>query len=374
VREYRVRWRRAVWVVCIAVPLALIGVAGVGAWTAVSASQMTAPTTDPLAQPTDGAAENPVPAIDDTPAPEDGLSTSQPPAGATPPPPPEPAPFDPLHPGCPTSTTMSVWAHYDDDLLFFGDHLANALAAGQCVRTVYLTGSDAGKGADYRAGREAGIIRAYDSLRGATGDWVRSDATLSTGARVTITWPADNPNISLVFFGLPDGNLNGKGFPATGDVSLDQLGSRKVTDLSDLGGSYRIGWHPLVDSVRELITDFSPASFTTHMPGSAQDWAKGDHSDHRATGYISRQAWLAAAVPGSSATYAIGYQSAGYPVNVSGTALERKVAAFQTYSSTDSVTSACKDYTSCLAMPKFGAYIQREYLKTEAEVAAVAAY
>jgi len=264
---------------------------------------------------------------------------------------------------------MSVWAHYDDDLLFLGTPIGDALAAGQCVRTVFLTGGDAGKGADYAAGRERGILRAYDVMRGSNAPWHSAESTLSTGARLIVWSPDDQPRLSLVFFRLPDGNLTGVGFPSSGEVSLAKLASDKIADIPSLDGSYRLTWNGLVSSVQELITGFSPSTFYTHVPGYAHRWAKGDHADHAITGVIARKAWVAAAVPGSSAQYAVGYQTADAPPNVSGDTLSRKIAAFRAYAGDDSVTATCRDDASCLAMPRFGRWLQRQYLKSDAEVA-----
>jgi LmbE family N-acetylglucosaminyl deacetylase len=287
------------------------------------------------------------------------------------PPPPAPAapPADPLYPVCEGAKTMSVWAHYDDDLLFVGSQISDAIAAGQCVRSVFLTAGDAGRGPDYSAGREHGIMRAYDVMRGAEpGEWVSFPATLATGAAVTVWHPADTDRISLVFFGLPDGNLYGQGYPASGEVSLAKLAADKIPALPTLSRSASLTWSQIKGSVTELIAGFAPTTFLTHVPGSAHAYAKGDHADHAITGVLTRGAWQDAAVPGGQIFYAIGYQSASWPVNVTGEVLDRKVAAFGAYAQDDPVIAGCRDRASCLAVPRFGAWLQRQYLKTEAEL------
>jgi hypothetical protein len=60
---------------------------------------------------------------------------------------------------------------------------------------------------------------------------------------------------------------------------------------------------------------------------------------------------------------------ARYPANVAGDALARKVDVFRGYAQDDAVTAACHDEKSCLAVPRFGPWLQREYLESEADLA-----
>lgn len=274
-----------------------------------------------------------------------------------------------LHPPADGRTVMSVWAHYDDDLLFLDAPLAQAIHAGERVCTVYLTGGDAGRGAAYEAGRERGIMAAYDQIRDTDGAWSSTPVRLSTGAQIDVWSPEDDDRITLVFFRLPDGSLAGTGFPATGEVSLPKLAGGLIRDLPDIDGRYRLDWHGLIASIQELIADFAPASFYTHVPGTAHRLSKGDHPDHSTTGTAAHQAWRQAGVAGSTIAFAVGYQDAAYPANVAGDALARKVDVFRAYAEDDAVTAACRDVPSCLKVPRFGSWLQREYLKSEADLA-----
>ena len=132
---------------------------------------------------------------------------------------------------------MSVWAHADDDLLFAGTQLPRILASGGCIRTVFLTDGDAGRGPDYARGRVVGIQQAYDVLRGASSPWSETSVTLASGAAVSIHQPIDDTRVSLVFLHLPDGNLNGQGYPATGELSLAKLAAEKIGALPQLSGT-----------------------------------------------------------------------------------------------------------------------------------------
>lgn len=297
------------------------------------------------------------------------VSSSAPSPNLTPSPPDPPSVMvdDPLRVECAGSTTMSVWAHSDDDLLFLGSQIDDALASGGCVRTVYLTDGDAGRGPGYAAGRVLGIQRAYDLLRGEATPWTDTDVTLPSGATVTVRRPEDDSRVSLIFLHLPDGNLTGVGFPGTGDVSLAKLASNTITTIPPTNGAMPLSWAALVASLDELITNVSPNTLYTHVPGASHTLAKGDHADHAVTGTLVRAAWRHSPRTGQIA-YAMGYQTATHPANVKEPALSRKIAAFIAYAADDPVVSACRDAATCLALPRFGAWLQRQYLSSDADL------
>lgn len=265
-------------------------------------------------------------------------------------------------------TVMSVWAHYDDDLLFAGSRLDEAINSGEFVRTVFLTGGDAGRGAGYAQGRERGIKRAYNEMRGSTAGWTSTDVTLETGARVTSWRPDDSDRITLVFFHLPDGNIGGQGFPATGHASLLKLAENEIGSIGDLGGTYSLTWQQLIDSIALLINRFAPATILTSVPGDSAKWSAGDHADHRTTGNATRAAWRQTGYPVDLVAYAVGYQTEGYSANVGGAPLDRRIDAFSTYAADDPVVGACTNHQTCLRVPRFGAWLQREYSRDEAEL------
>lgn len=63
-----------------------------------------------------------------------------------------------------------------DDLLFLSPDLLHDIQAGRCVRTVYLTAGDAGRGERYWLGREDGVRAAYAQMAGVADRWTVSDA------------------------------------------------------------------------------------------------------------------------------------------------------------------------------------------------------
>jgi len=281
---------------------------------------------------------------------------------------PSPQPTPTLTPGLPprvtsmTNTTMSVLAHCDDDLIFAGAHLQRALAQGQAVRTLYLTAGDAGRGEAYALGREGGVMRAYDVLRGRRTSWRESTETLRSGATLVTRRPVDEPRISLHFLRLPDGNLNGQGFPATGHISLAALAADRIATIPDLTRREHLSLRQLIASIGELIARYRPRTFLTHVPGWSHALAHADHADHAITGILATAAWRATADPASTVLFARGYGIAELPANVTGAPLRRKLAAFEAYAADDAVVHACVNDASCVRLPHFGAWIQREYI------------
>jgi LmbE family N-acetylglucosaminyl deacetylase len=262
---------------------------------------------------------------------------------------------------------MSIWAHYDDDLIFANPALEDAIQAGDCVRSVFVTASDAGRGHDYSQKRELGILRAYNIMRGQQGFWSEKAVTLLSGAELSQWSPDGDPDITVAFLRLPDGNMNGDGFSATGGVSLSKLLNGTISAISPVDAAPALSSETLVASLAETIQAYHPARLITHVPSTAAAWAEGDHPDHGATGTFARAAWQRAGFPVGQVQYAIGYPSESLPVNISGEALSRKLAPYRVYASQDSVVTCATD-AACLAKPRFGNWLQRSYLLTDAEL------
>ncbi|GAA3209360.1 hypothetical protein GCM10017690_18740 [Microbacterium terregens] len=262
---------------------------------------------------------------------------------------------------------MSIWAHYDDDLIFGNPTLQDAIAGGECIRSVFLTASDAGRGTDYSKGRELGILRAYNTMRGQQGFWAEHPVTLLSGAVLSQWSPQDDPDITVSFLRLPDGNLSGDGFASTGYGSLPKLLNGVLPALAPISGAPPLSSESLVASLAELVQAYHPARIVTHVPANAAEHAAGDHPDHGTTGIYARAAWQRAGFPGSEVRYAVGYPSEWFEINVTGDALVRKLDAFRIYAEQDSVVTCATD-AACLAKPRFGAWLQRSYLAMDAEL------
>jgi len=278
---------------------------------------------------------------------------------------PEPEPTPGL---CDAGTMVAIWAHYDDDLIFGHTRVADALAAGRCVTIAYLSAGDAGRGLDYSRGRETGIRNAYDTLRGYDGQWNQTEDVLNTGVTVAEWTPVSDPRLRLLSFRLVDGNIDGSGFESMGYESLAKLAAGSIPTVRDVDGPQQLTSDDITHSLVEIITDAGPDAVLTGVPREAADLARGDHSDHSATASFARAAWRSMEMDAAAVTYAIGYQTSDYPVNVTGDELARKVAAFSAYAVQDPVTANCRDLDSCLNLRLFGGWLQREYAKNASEL------
>ena len=90
-----------------------------------------------------------------------------------------------------------------------------------------------------RAGcREA----AYAEMAGVANTWTQSDAGVAGHPMPVMTLSAD-PNLSLVFMRLPDGNVDGSGFAAQNFESLQKLYTGAVSQMTTVDGSssYTLG-------------------------------------------------------------------------------------------------------------------------------------
>lgn len=276
----------------------------------------------------------------------------------------EPPP--PAAQGCQGETVLGIWAHPDDDIIFGNPTISDALAAGGCVRTVFVTAGDAGKGMGYVEARELGILRAYNDMRGSDGLWDAADLVLETGVHVRRLTPQGDPRVSVLFLRLPDGNITGAGFAATGFATVSRLIDGEIPTLAPVTGGADVSRDRLLLSVRELATGFAPGRVLTHIPrGSA--FAPGDHPDHSAVGSVVREALTSDPAVGPGIRYLVGYPSKDLPRNVDGGILDAKVETYRIYSQQDEVIR-CADRVACLATRNFGEWLRRSYPKTESEL------
>lgn len=261
---------------------------------------------------------------------------------------------------CPAGTLLTVWAHYDDDLIFGSPAIPQALAANHCVRTLYLTASDAGRGAQYGLNREAGLRAAYDAMRGASTPWESRTVLLTNGITLAMTRPTGDPRITLFFLRLPDGGLDANGFSATGHGSIPKLLDGLVPDIQRVGGGAPLVAVDLPAAVSQLYDAYAPQTVMTSLPDIAEG-SRGDHPDHARTGNIIADMVDRGVVDPNRVIYAQGYPTGGRPANVQGDELARKLDAFVKYAAHDSVLT-CSTPDTCRKLPRFGASLLRQYL------------
>lgn len=267
---------------------------------------------------------------------------------------------------CPAGTLFTIWAHYDDDLIFGSPTIPQALDAGQCVRNLYLTGSDAGMGLDYGYGREDGLRAAYDVIMGAPLEWEQRAVTLANGLTLAISRPIGDPRVTLFFLRLPDGGLGAGGFPATGMTSLPQLLAGQISELHMIDTGEAVSLDAIGSTIVELYNSYQPQTVMAHLPGSAEG-TRGDHPDHQVTGDIVMRAADSGQVDPAKVIYAQGYPSEERPQNLDGDTLQRKLEAFAVYASYDPVIP-CSNADSCRGVNHFGAWLLRQYPIPHSEI------
>ena len=180
------------------------------------------------------------------------------------------------------NTVMYIVAHEDDALLFQNPDIQHDITAGKCVSTVFLTAGDSGQNQAYWSAREDGAraATAFMAGVGSSSPWTLGDAGVAGHSVKQYTLTA-NPKITLVFFRMPDGNIDGNGFAATSFQGLQKLyqGVNNTVTTVDGATTYsRIGF---IDALTSLMTVNAPSRVNTQdFVGAFGD---GDHSDHHAT-------------------------------------------------------------------------------------------
>lgn len=252
------------------------------------------------------------------------------------------------------ASAMNIVAHEDDDLLFINPTVAHDIAAGRCVTTVYVTAGDAGLDATYWGGRESGVEASYAQMAGVANDWVTGTVDVGGHAVTTKTLSAA-PRISLLFMRLPDGNMSGTGFPASGSRSLAQLYGGSIDSLATVDGTGSYTLTELIASFVALMNAYQPDSINTlDYAGSYDD---GDHSDHHAVGYLVNEAQAQYGRAHSLTGY-LGYGVGALPANVSGTDLSEKTDSFLAYAAHDPNT--CSSTAACAGRPE-GTWLAKHY-------------
>ena len=260
-------------------------------------------------------------------------------------------------------TILQIIAHQDDDLLFMNPALQTNFDQGDCVRTVYLTAGDAGQEQLYWIGREQGSKAAYNSMLKSSAQWIEKPLLLQGGSQVTVASLEDTNRASLVFFKLPDGNLEGQGFRHTKSASLSQLYRDRLPRLYSVDNFSSYSKDELVIGLAHIMELVKPDIIRTQSTESSK--SVHDHSDHTTTGrftdlavdmYIKR-------LPEHSAKPVVEFYQ-GYPVrdqpsNVSGESLSRKLAVFNQYAKFDNAT--CRPTYSCWRNSNYSLYVSRQY-------------
>ena len=235
-----------------------------------------------------------------------------------------------------TSVHFTVVAHEDDWQLFFNPvPWTDVRTPGRKVVFIYLTAGDAGLGtgpaaSPYLLAREEGAERAVrfianiDSVPG-------SDAFTKVVVNGHTISKHTYKNTPSYFLRLPDGNPHGKGYPETGQISLEKLRLGQLPALSAVDGSATyVDWNDLVYTLEVLIrtellgSGAARSSLLFH--DSSPTANPHDHSDHTNAGRAMDI--VASRMPCMDVTRFVGYDTGHLLANVSPADLINKAGVF----------------------------------------------
>jgi hypothetical protein len=201
--------------------------------------------------------------------------------------------------------------------------LQESIRAGRCIRTVYLTAGDAGKGVPPEGGvagdgsagvaysltRDAGMRAVYAKMAGRPDNWTTTKPKF--GGKIVQVDSLQDSNVSVAFLRLPDGG-NGNGYPVTGFQSLTKLVAGTITSIRAIDASNTFTRAELVTTLTQLMTDFQADMIDVQ---ELVDEFGGDHPDHVASGALSNQAQAAYARPHRMRAHR-GYDTVSLPSNL----------------------------------------------------------
>lgn len=247
-------------------------------------------------------------------------------------------------------TTMVTSAHVDDPILFMSPDILNDVHQGRCLRVIDLS---AGSHSDMRYGlqRERAVEAAYANMAGLPSAWtyhvVNAAGHLIAEARLN-----GDSKISIDFLRLPNNawpnpSIDPAG-PAAGKPSdLEAIERHWMKRISAIDGTATYTRWGLVQTLLAFMKRFKPSRIDTQ--DFVHHYGFGDHSDHRATAFLTRAGWRLYH-RGEIVSY-LGYSSVHLAANVFGTAEQEKLAAWQAYAPIDG------DVT----IPIYGKWLQRQY-------------
>jgi LmbE family N-acetylglucosaminyl deacetylase len=254
---------------------------------------------------------------------------------------------------------MNIVAHQDDDLLFMNPDVLHAIKSGHCVRTVYVTAGDAGRGKYYWVGREQGSEAAYSTMLGLSNPvWVERTIEINNHEYATYAKPQGNPSVSLMFLHLPDGNLNGQGFLDTHYQSLRKLYDARISYVNTVDSQSYYSSGDLTEALRSLIETFKPSVINTQANYISNNLQ--DHSDHKTVGLYAKRANIGSDGQDSlQLKEYLGYSVHWLPPNINDGDLAQKEAAWFSYAGLDN--AVCHSMSECNNASVYGVYLQRQY-------------
>jgi LmbE family N-acetylglucosaminyl deacetylase len=197
-------------------------------------------------------------------------------------------------------------------------------------------------------------MAAYAEMYGVADTWQATQQILA-GHTVTVDALKNVPQVALVFLRLPDGNIDGTGFPSTKNQSLQKLVAGTIPTIEAVDGSASYTKQQLVDALQAVMIADLPDQIRTQASTNLSD---GDHADHHAVGTLTDLAATGYLQP-HTVTHYLGYPDKTLPVNLTDDAITTKQLAFLAYAKFDG--AVCQTAFECQNTYTYGSYLTRQY-------------
>jgi LmbE family N-acetylglucosaminyl deacetylase len=186
-------------------------------------------------------------------------------------------------------SAVHIVAHADDTLLFLNPDQQRDIAAGYLTQVICMTaGESLSTDPAYWQGREAGMMAGVASLAGVADSWTSSTLTVN-GIPLLCQQLTALPSVSMVFIRLPDGNVDGSGFPASSHQSLQSLWDGTIATIDAIDGSASYDQATLIATLAALLDAAQP--FRIRTQDFVNTFGDGDHSDRYAVGQFVQAAY-----------------------------------------------------------------------------------
>jgi chitodextrinase len=186
------------------------------------------------------------------------------------------------------NTSVYVSPHPDDWQLFMNPNAYRSLTdLNQKVIFLHITSGDGGRGAGhnlYYQAREEGSLRAIrflvNNISGVPGYGPDMNSTTVTvnGHRIQ---RYSYGNAVAYFVRLPDGNIDGSGYPITNYQSIRLIHDGGISRIMSIDSVWYNSLNDLETTLRTIIqNESSTGTLTFNLADTDNDLNGGDHSDH----------------------------------------------------------------------------------------------
>ncbi|HEX3682020.1 MAG TPA: PIG-L family deacetylase [Bryobacteraceae bacterium] len=223
-----------------------------------------------------------------------------------------------------SSVCLYVVAHQDDWQLFHGQQaFADLQETGNRVVFIYTTAGDAGRTDGWWQARELGALAAQGA------PLANLETVAINGHSVSLH---EAGSFASYHLRLPDGNVDGSGFPSTGNVSLEKLQIGCISQIRAVDEStIYTSWGDFCATLGEIV---GREASQPNVWVNAADWSWNcspeDHSDHKATGNALRKVFCRRGNVFHRLWF-VTYSTKSRPANLSGEPLRQKESVWRAY-------------------------------------------